>query len=67
MSGNYEFHPKGCHKYTKPSYGWNTKEQTPILLSSTEHLLKGSILSPIPVDDVSVKVEGEFDDQSPLV
>ena len=67
VSGKYDFYPKGCHKYPVPAYTWNTNEQTPIILSSTEHLVSSSILSPIAVDDISVRIEGDTEGQAPLV
>ncbi|OXU24420.1 hypothetical protein TSAR_002763 [Trichomalopsis sarcophagae] len=69
VSGKYEFYPKGCHKYSKSSFVWNTNERTPIILSSTEHIHKGTITlnSPKPADDISVKIEGLSEGQSPLV
>ncbi|XP_011500341.1 PREDICTED: nodal modulator 3 [Ceratosolen solmsi marchali] len=67
VSGKYDFHPKGCHKYSKSVYTWNTNERTPIILSSTEHLQKGIILSPIAIDGVSVRIEAESEAQIPIV
>ncbi|XP_058808695.1 BOS complex subunit NOMO1 [Phymastichus coffea] len=67
MSGKYEFYPKGCHKYSKSSFAWNTHERTPIILSSTEHLQNGYILSPVAVNDLTVRIQGVSEGKSPLV
>lgn len=66
VPGRYDFHPDGCHVYEQTAFSWNTNERTPIILSSTEHLHTGSILSPVPVEGVSVKMEGDADGQVPL-
>lgn len=67
MSGKHEFYPKGCHKYTKPSYTCTTYERTPIILSSTEHLQSGHVLSPVAVNDLSVKIQGDGEGKASLV
>ncbi|KAL7295888.1 hypothetical protein TKK_0010932 [Trichogramma kaykai] len=67
MPGKYEFFPKGCHTYAKDSFSWNTNEQTPIILSSSEHTQTGKIISAVSVEGVSVKIEGESDGQSPII
>jgi hypothetical protein len=67
LSGKYDFYPKGCHKYPKSVYTWNTNERTPIILSSTEHLHTGIILSPVAIEGISVKIEAESEGQVPIV
>ncbi|XP_014218232.1 nodal modulator 1 [Copidosoma floridanum] len=66
-SGKYNFYPKGCHKYVKPFVTLHTNERTPVMFSSNEHLVSGSILSSVAVAGISVKIETEIDAREPLV
>ncbi|XP_066603277.1 BOS complex subunit NOMO3 isoform X2 [Prorops nasuta] len=59
--GAYAFAPKGCHVYAKSSYTWNTNEPSPIILSSTEHTHKGSVISSSVIDGIKVKIETNDD------
>ncbi|EFN79110.1 nodal modulator 3 isoform X2 [Harpegnathos saltator] len=56
-SGTYTFIPKGCHVYDKSFYTWDTNNLTPILLHSTEHTHRGSIVSTGVQSGLKVKIE----------
>lgn len=60
-SGAYTFVPKGCHVYENSSYTWDTSNLSPILLHSTEHTHKGSIISLSVQNDLKVKIEDAND------
>ncbi|KAL6255181.1 hypothetical protein P5V15_013514 [Pogonomyrmex californicus] len=60
-SGAYTFVPKGCHIYQNSSYTWDTSNLSPILLHSTEHTHKGSIISLSVQNDLKVKIEDAND------
>jgi len=60
-SGAYTFVPKSCHVYDKSSYIWDTSNLSPILLHSTEHTHKGSIISSSAQNDLKVKIEDTND------
>ncbi|KAG5329392.1 NOMO3 protein, partial [Acromyrmex charruanus] len=60
-SGTYTFIPKGCHIYENSSYTWDTSNLSPILLHSTEHTHKGSIISLSMQNDLKVKIEDAND------
>ncbi|XP_015587289.1 nodal modulator 2 isoform X2 [Cephus cinctus] len=55
--GEYKYIPKSCHVYARTSYNWNTSNLSPVILSSTEHSHKGSIISAALVEGVKVKIE----------
>nr|XP_003706916.1 PREDICTED: nodal modulator 3 isoform X2 [Megachile rotundata] len=59
--GTYTFVPRSCHVYDKTSYTWDTNALSPILLHSTEHSHKGSILSSSSLDGIKVKIENGGD------
>lgn len=59
--GEYQFLPISCHVYARAAYIWDTNSLAPIILSSTEHSHKGSIVSLDAVDGVKVKIEGAGD------
>ena len=67
VPGKYEFYPKDCHKYAKSSFLWNTNERTPIILSSTEHSQSGTVLSSLPIEGISIKIESESEGQAPIM
>ncbi|KAL0132278.1 hypothetical protein PUN28_000219 [Cardiocondyla obscurior] len=60
-SGAYTFIPKGCHVYENSSYTWDTNNVSPILLHSTEHTHKGSIISLSVQNNIKVKIEDSND------
>jgi len=59
--GAYTFIPKGCHVYDKSTYTWDTSNLSPILLQSTEHTHKGSIISSSVQNDLKMKIENASD------
>lgn len=59
--GEYQFVPKCCHVYARSAYTWDTNSLAPVILSSTEHTHKGSIVSTDAVDGLKVKIEGAGD------
>ncbi|XP_011332456.1 nodal modulator 3 isoform X2 [Ooceraea biroi] len=59
--GSYTFVPKGCHVYDKSTYTWDTSNLSPILLQSTEHTHKGSIVSSSAQNGLKVKIENASD------
>lgn len=60
--GEYSFTPRGCHVYDKETFVWDTNNQSPIILSSSEHRHQGNIISSIALDGgVRVKVESPND------
>lgn len=59
--GEYKFIPKSCHVYAKEFYTWDTRNLSPIILSSTEHRHRGKIVSSAAVDGISVKIEAGGD------
>ncbi|XP_029039674.2 nodal modulator 3 [Osmia bicornis bicornis] len=59
--GTYTFVPKSCHVYDKASYTWDTNALSPVMLHSTEHSHKGSILSSSLSDGIKVKIENAGD------
>lgn len=56
-SGTYTFVPKGCHMYDKSSYTWDTNDLSPILLHSTEHTHRGSVVTSTAQSGLKVKIE----------
>ncbi|KAG7199506.1 hypothetical protein KM043_014125 [Ampulex compressa] len=55
--GTYNFVPKSCHIYEKALYTWDTSNLSPILLHSSEHSHRGSVISSSILGSVKVKVE----------
>lgn len=60
--GEYEFIPKSCHTFTKASYKWDTKNQIPIILTSTKHRHSGAIISSVALNEIKVKIESDIGD-----
>lgn len=65
--GKYEFYPRGCHKYSKMMFLWNTNDRSPIMISSNEHLHKGYIKSLVAADGIKIKIEKESEENKPLM
>lgn len=61
-SGEYDFVPKSCHTFAKPSYKWNTNNRTPIILTSTRHRHGGVITSSAALDGIKVRIENDVAD-----
>ncbi|XP_012258084.2 nodal modulator 3 [Athalia rosae] len=59
--GEYQFVPKSCHVYARSAYTWDTSSLSPVILSSTEHSHKGSIISSDVVNGLKVQIEGTGD------
>ena len=56
--GEYKFVPKGCHVFPRESYTWDTNNNNlPIILTSTEHIHRGKIVSSASLNDVTVKID----------
>ncbi|KAJ8672759.1 hypothetical protein QAD02_004019 [Eretmocerus hayati] len=65
--GKYDFHPIDCHKYTKAPFSWTTGDRNPIILSTTEHLQSGSVLTSVAADGLSIKIERGPGGQTPII
>ncbi|XP_033218946.1 nodal modulator 2 isoform X2 [Belonocnema kinseyi] len=58
-AGEYDFVPKSCHIFSKPSYKWDVKNLTPIIITSTKHKHGGVIVSTAALDGVKVRIEND--------
>lgn len=56
--GKYEFYPRGCYKYIQKLYFYGIQMiESPIMISSNEHLHKGYIKSLVAADGIKINIE----------